>query len=811
MKKTTSLFLFSLFAATASFAQCISINCAGNVSANNDNASCGAVVNYSAPSVVNNCGVDTFLYTGAVQYYTVPAGITTLTIEAWGAQGGANWVNNTNYGGYAKADFSVTPGEVLEVRVGQQPNGITGGYNGGGNGEGAGQGGGGASDVRQGGSTLNDRIIVGGGGGGAGYWSSLEVVGGVGGGTNGGDGYRVPDYATNPGGLGASQTGPGANGTCVNFYVTAMAGSFGQGGAPSGCGCEGYGGGGGWYGGAGSGNCRGGGGGSGYIIALASNQVATAGVRAGNGMVVISTGQSSGATVTQLAGLASGSTFPVGITTNTFAVSDVFGNADTCSFTVTVTDVENPVISNTPSSISVNNDAGLCGAVVSWTPPTATDNCSATLTSNYNSGDLFPPGTTTVTYTATDPSGNTATSSFTVTVTDTEAPVLSCPADLSISTDSGSCVATGVILGNANATDNCSVAGVVNDAPSSFMQGTTVVTWTATDVNGNSTTCTQNVTVTDMEAPSLVCPSDITVSVDPGSCDATNVLLGTETASDNCAIATVVNDAPNSFPAGTTSVTWTASDAAGNSTTCTQLVTVVDSEPPVISCTSDTTICSGVYVFNAPVASDNCSATVTQIAGPNSGDSLAAGNYTLSFSAVDPSGNMAMCSYQVTVNPSPSVSVSSNPTTICVDDAPAALSGTPAGGTWSGPGVTGSTFDPQAAGDGAHTLTYSVTGANSCTGSASFTITVDPCTGIKENTQTLFAMTPNPADQVVSFTLSGSGTLEIMDATGKLVLSKTISGDRYDQGVGDFADGVYTVRFTSNEGKIQVAKLMINH
>jgi|GEM_PF-816503 len=225
-------------------------------------------------------------YSGAVQTFVVPAGVYEVFMKVWGAQGGANWVNNTNFGGYAEGGMPVMPGETLYVYVGQQPTGTAGGWNGGGAGDGAGAGGGGASDIRQGGNTLNDRVIVGGAGGGAGYWSNMHVIGGIGGGLTGGDGYR--HTTADMGGLGATQSGPGANGTCVSFNVTALAGAFGLGGTPLGqnCGCEGYGGGAGWYGGAGSGNCRGGGGGSSYISGL-SNAGTTGGVRAGHGRVVI--------------------------------------------------------------------------------------------------------------------------------------------------------------------------------------------------------------------------------------------------------------------------------------------------------------------------------------------------------------------------------------------------------------------------------------------------------------------------------------------------------------------------------------------
>ena len=83
------------------------------------------------------------------------------------------------------------------------------------------------------------------------------------------------------------------------------------------------------------------------------------------------------------------------------------------------TDAEVPTISDTPSTQNVNTDAGSPNATVSWTPPAASDNSgeAVTLTSDYSPGDTFPIGTTTVTYTATDTYGNSATSTFIVVVT----------------------------------------------------------------------------------------------------------------------------------------------------------------------------------------------------------------------------------------------------------------------------------------------------------------------------------------------------------------------------------------------------------
>jgi hypothetical protein len=116
-------------------------------------------------------------------------------------------------------------------------------------------------------------------------------------------------------------------------------------------------------------------------------------------------------------------TFPVGVSTVTATAVNGGGFA-TCTFNVTVKDTQPPVIT-CPANISVFNDPGLCGAKVSFTP-TATDNCpKVTITSVPASGSFFPVGTTTVTSTATDSSGNKTSCTFTVKVTDNEPPVIS--------------------------------------------------------------------------------------------------------------------------------------------------------------------------------------------------------------------------------------------------------------------------------------------------------------------------------------------------------------------------------------------------
>jgi hypothetical protein len=232
----------------------------------------------------------TFSYTGSVQTFTVPAGICSLRVECWGAQGGDPNTGRAGRGGYASGYLTVTSGQVLHIYVGGAGTTTSGGWNGGG-GPGGGTsefgGGGGASDVRINGTTLMDRIIVAGGGGGAGSTcpTSSTTFGGDGGGLVGGD----PSGSCNTGAQptpGTQSAGGQPGGYTCNLSCTAGGFGFGgQAGGSCGCGATG-GGGGGWYGGGGSCHCKAGAGGSSYIGGM-TNGTTTTGGRSGHGQVVI--------------------------------------------------------------------------------------------------------------------------------------------------------------------------------------------------------------------------------------------------------------------------------------------------------------------------------------------------------------------------------------------------------------------------------------------------------------------------------------------------------------------------------------------
>jgi YVTN family beta-propeller protein len=353
-------------------------------------------------------------------------------------------------------------------------------------------------------------------------------------------------------------------------------------------------------------------------------------------------------------------TFPVGTTIVTWTVTDAAGNTATATQTVTVTDDENPVIVHTPLNITQTNDAGVCGAKVSWHEPVASDNCpGVTLSSDHHSGETFPVGTTTVTYTATDAYGHSVTSSFTVTVTDDENPVIvHTPLNITQTNDAGVCGAR-VSWHEPVASDNCPGVTLSSDHHSgeTFPVGTTTVTYTATDAYGHSVTSSFTVTVTDDENPVIThMPLNIIQTNDAGVCGA-RVSWHEPVASDNCPGVTLSSDhhSGETFPVGTTTVTYTATDAYGHSVTSSFTVTVTDDENPVIvhtplniTQTNDAGVCGAKVSWTEPYAKDNCPG-VTLSSDHHPGELFPIGSTTVTYIATDSYGHHVSTNFTVTV------------------------------------------------------------------------------------------------------------------------------------------------------------------
>ena len=247
----------------------------------------------------------------------------------------------------------------------------------------------------------------------------------------------------------------------------------------------------------------------------------------------VGTDNCTGATTTQIAGLPSGSTFPLGTTTNTFEVEDTAGNTTSCSFTVEVTGVPPSIVC--PADIVVDNDSGNCDAIVTFAATETTGVPASVITYSQDPGTAFPVGVTTVTATATNAVG-TDQCTFTITVNDTEAPAITCPAAITTSNDPGDCSAV-VTYTTPVGTDNCTGATTTQTAGlasgSAFPVGTTTNTFEVTDAAGNTATCSFDVTVNDTEDPAITCPADITTSNDTGDCSAV-VTYTAPVGTDNC-------------------------------------------------------------------------------------------------------------------------------------------------------------------------------------------------------------------------------------------------------------------------------------
>ena len=260
--------------------------------------------NTSSALISSSASEQEFTFTGSPEIFTVPNGVYTIRIDAYGASGGDGVQGIGGDGGHAFAwDIPVQPGDQYEIRVGgmgESGNGAAGGYNGGGTGafgsstSYGGGGGGGASDVRTVGGDLSSRLLVagGGGGGGADGCSAGGLTGGSGGGTSAGAGESGSLCTCNPSGTGGDQSSGGTVGSwACGSNCNATAGSFGLGGdgnTSSSCGgtTGGGGGGAGWYGGGGGGLGAGGGGSS--YVSWSTNYGHSPGANVGDGSILIS-------------------------------------------------------------------------------------------------------------------------------------------------------------------------------------------------------------------------------------------------------------------------------------------------------------------------------------------------------------------------------------------------------------------------------------------------------------------------------------------------------------------------------------------
>jgi hypothetical protein len=366
----------------------------------------------------------------------------------------------------------------------------------------------------------------------------------------------------------------------------------------------------------------------------------------------------------------SGTLFPIGTTTVTATAGDQAGNSATSTFNVIVRDTTPPTLT-LPAALVIEATSP-AGALATF-HPTASDlvSGSETVICTPASGSTFPLGTTTVTASAQDAIGNTATGSFTVTVRDTTSPVLTLPPDLVLeATGPGGAVA--IFTGSASDLVSGAVAVTFSQTSgTTFPLGTTIVNATAQDAAGNIATGKFSVTVRDTTAPALTVPANIVVeatgsngAVATFNAAATDLVNGNVPVNFSQASGTV-------FPLGTTVVTVSAADAAGNVASGTFTVTVRDTTPPVLTLPAnlvlEATSPAGAMATFAPTAYDLVSGNVAVTCSPASGSTFALGTTTVNAAAQDAVGNTATGSFTVTVRdttPPTISSVTASPSTL---------------------------------------------------------------------------------------------------------------------------------------------------
>ncbi len=348
---------------------------------------------------------------------------------------------------------------------------------------------------------------------------------------------------------------------------------------------------------------------------------------------------------------ASGSVFPLGDTVVSCTATDSSGNVSNSTFTVTVTDTTAPDIT-CPADLMVEaQDSN--GAVVTYSSPVVSDGVGSnpTVICEPASGSVFAIGSTVVNCTAIDSSGNVSNCSFTIQVIDTTPPTIDCPADVLAEAQSTSGAV--VVFSSPTALDLVDANPLVFTTPlsgSTFSLGSTIVHATAIDSSNNISTCQFVVEVTDTTAPQLdSCPDNILVE---GTSPLGNTVLFTLPSSVDLVDASpVVYSVPQSgavFPIGATVVTVYTNDFSQNVSSCTFIVEVTDTTPPVIAASGpeSVTLECGQSVYDPQIwqasVSDLCDPNVQLVYQGDSVDVSQLGAYVIEIAATDVYGNAAV-------------------------------------------------------------------------------------------------------------------------------------------------------------------------
>jgi uncharacterized repeat protein (TIGR01451 family) len=510
------------------------------------------------------------------------------------------------------------------------------------------------------------------------------------------------------------------------------------------------------------------------------------------------------------------------------------GRSASCQQTIRVNGSSTLSISCPPNQ-TVNSPTGCDPAPVD--PGTATSNSGSATILGRRSDNLaysnqaefnnpFPVGVTTIDWTATGSDGQSASCTQTITVngTDTTPPTLNVPPDVSATTST--CTATlDDELGVATADDDCGTVSITRSGvptfacptPSDpnrrcesfvFPTGTTIITYTATNSSGLSTTGTQRVVVTEDPAipPTITAPADSSANADANCQAAVPNYVAGSTASDNCGNVTVTQSpaAGTLVGYGPHTVIVTATDPSGNTASDNVVFTVNDATAPSITAPADSSAnadssCQAAVPDYRPstVASDNCgSVTLTQSPAP--GTLVGYGPHTVTVTANDGHGNTASDDVVFTVNDvtPPSITAPADSSAFadgsCLAPVPNYMTGTVAADNCGSVTLSQSPAPGTLVGYGPHTVTVTANDGHGNTNSDTVVFTVN------DNTPPVFTSCPTSITIESTCPSGAIGTYATPTATDNCGVTVTRTAGPASGSV--FPIGTTTVTHVANDG-----------
>ncbi len=507
--------------------------------------------------------------------------------------------------------------------------------------------------------------------------------------------------------------------------------------------------------------------------------------------------------------------FPVGDTIITWTATDTNDLISTAEQTITIADTTKPDIT-APANVSTEATGPTTSVTVGQAAATDLADQAPKITRSPETNN-FAVGEHTITWTATDASGNVATAEQAIAIADTTAPEITLAGTNPQTIEFGEGYAELKATATDAVDDDTELTGRIainTDNVDTSAVGTYTVTYDVTDIAGNAAVQkTRTVRVTDITALVITAPAPYTTEAAATLTPLDSSDYGTATSNDPD--ADITNDAPGTFPLGDTTITWTATDSNHLSSSAEQTITVVDTTKPIITLLKDTTDDNTVelgtaYTEHRATATDlvDDDTELTGrivIAGIVNTDRV--GTYTVTYDVSDTNGNPAeqktrrvmVTAAQIApdnipltiIAPADVVSEATGPTTpIDVGQATATDLATPL------PGITRSPATNDFA-VGNHIITWKVTDAS---GNEA---TIEQTIRITDTTKPMIALLKdtvddNPVELGTTYTEHGATATDLVDddteLTGKIAIDSTsVNTDRV---------GTYTVTYdvTDNAG-----------